>query len=419
MKKPKVFLSYARENVTDVQELYDELAEVGVQPWMDIKDLLPGQDWDVAIRKAIQDADAVVVCVSTDSVKKQGYLQQEIGRALEHWNDKLEDDIYLIPVRLNNCEIPELLRRFQSVDLWGRRGFTRLLNAINVGFMKAAGRSAVAAPRFFYYVSQAKVEMLLPQLRSEGTVDARGESLAAMAIDLIERLQRHELILPVDEHRALAPSEFYTSTAVWRNGLFFFRTMVSTTVAYFLWRRIGDGIIVLAGSPDNIIGRRVARDGVMISSTGDAIGSLGSMNILEAIVTDEVPAVVLGGGRTSSAIPAARKTMHVERRQVQPDRRQSSYNRIYTRTSHIALALFCLDELSGLPEMNIETVFRVYSRSTARTGTLFEDLKVEYEEGRKEYPDLFTDDNLDAARTLGLDKVRTVYLGSPLYTAVA
>lgn len=69
--------------------------------------------------------------------------------------------------------------------------------------------------------------------------------------------------------------------------------------------------------------------------------------------------------------------------------------------------------------MNLETVFRVYSRSTARTRTLFEDLKVEYEEGRKEYPRLFTGDNLEAARTLGLDEIRTVYLGSPLYTAVA
>jgi hypothetical protein len=96
-----------------------------------------------------------------------------------------------------------------------------------------------------------------------------------------------------------------------------------------------------------------------------------------------------------------------------------SLDRIYTHTSHIALALFCLDELSVLPEMNIETVFRVYSRSTALTRTLLDDLKVEYEEGRKTHPTLFTDDNLDAARTLGLGEIRTVYLGSPLYTAVA
>jgi hypothetical protein len=142
------------------------------------------------------------------------------------------------------------------------------------------------------------------------------------------------------------------------------------------------------------------------------------MQILEAIVTDELPSVVLGGGRTNSVIPAARKRMHLERGRFSPGG-DPSYWRIHTHSSHIALALFCLDELSSLPEMNIETVFRVYSRSTARTRTLLEDLKIESEEGRKEYPTLFTDDSLDAARTLGLDEIRTVYLGSPLYTAVA
>jgi hypothetical protein len=53
--------------------------------------------------------------------------------------------------------------------------------------------------------------MLLPQFRSEQTVDARGGSLAAMAVDLIDKLQRHELLLPVDERCTLAPSEFYTA----------------------------------------------------------------------------------------------------------------------------------------------------------------------------------------------------------------
>ena len=146
--------------------------EAGVRPWMDTRDLLPGQDWDLAIASAIADADAVVVCLSTVSVNKEGYLQREIERARARWMEKRRDEIFIIPVRLDECTIPESLATFQAVSLSSRRGFTRLSKAIAAACAsrtaadeETAHNEGVAAGsqlKFFSYVSRPKVEVLPP-----------------------------------------------------------------------------------------------------------------------------------------------------------------------------------------------------------------------------------------------------------------
>jgi hypothetical protein len=45
----------------------------------------------------------------------------------------LDSDIYLIPVRLEECEIPEELREHQGVDLFAEDGWTRLVKALQAG----------------------------------------------------------------------------------------------------------------------------------------------------------------------------------------------------------------------------------------------------------------------------------------------
>lgn len=428
--KPKVFLNYAREDEKPVEELYGELQAAGTVPWMDTKDLLPGQDWKLAIKSAILEADFFVVCLSSQSVNKRGFVQREIKHAQELWTEKLEDDIYMIPLRLDECDVPSSLAQFQWLDLFAEEGFSRLLNAIRVGSERlttdadrdrsrstAEPSTPQVAPRFFYYISKEKVEMLLPQLQSRESPQDANEPLVTRTLRLIHGLDRNDLVAPVDDSNDLVASQFYSSKAVWRNGLFYFGTMVSVTVAYFLWMKHGDAIIVLAGSPDNVIGQRVVAQGVHISSTGDAIDSLGSMQILEAINTDEVASVVVGGGSTSTRIPAAKKRLALNTGNPLEDHNWLR-DRIYTHSRETGLAIFCMDHLAQLPQMMIETVFRVYSRRSAERGTIFDDLKTENEKGREEYPTLYTDECLEEAKRIGLPNLRTIYVGSPLYTAI-
>ena len=133
MSKSQIFLSYAREDEEKVLALYGKLTEAGFKPWMDVEDILPGEKWEGSIGRAIEASEFVLICLSGNSVDKRGYLQREIGTALDLWEEKLEDDIYLIPVRLEKCQPPGRLCEFQWVDWFSPRGWNRLLKALHAG----------------------------------------------------------------------------------------------------------------------------------------------------------------------------------------------------------------------------------------------------------------------------------------------
>jgi hypothetical protein len=114
----RIFLCYASEDEQRVRELYCRLAKISpFEPWMDRENLLPGQDWDREIRDALRDADVVLICLSRSSVAKEGYVQREIRRALDVAEEKLESSIFIIPVRLEDCDVPDRLRKWQWVDI--------------------------------------------------------------------------------------------------------------------------------------------------------------------------------------------------------------------------------------------------------------------------------------------------------------
>jgi hypothetical protein len=115
----KVFLSYAREDEVEVERLYGRLLEDGLKPWMSGRDILPGEDWERSITKAVRGADFFLVCLTSRSLAKRGFLQKEIKQALEIWKEKLEDDIYLIPLRLELCQVPVLELEFADLFLPG------------------------------------------------------------------------------------------------------------------------------------------------------------------------------------------------------------------------------------------------------------------------------------------------------------
>jgi hypothetical protein len=138
IKAVQIFLSYAREDREEVESLYQKLSDAGFKPWMDTKDILPGEQWKSSNQKAIQRSDFFLACLSKNSVGKRGWIQREIRDALDIWQEKLDSDIYLIPVRLEDCEAPDRLRDFQWVDLFEEDSWTRLVEAIQVGIERRA-----------------------------------------------------------------------------------------------------------------------------------------------------------------------------------------------------------------------------------------------------------------------------------------
>jgi formylglycine-generating enzyme required for sulfatase activity len=129
-KRPlKVFLCHAHSDKNAVRDLYLRLVKDGVDAWLDKEKLLPGQDWEREIRRAVREADIVVVCLS-NQFNQAGFRQKEVRLALDTAMEKPEGEIFIIPARLEECEAPENLLKWHWVDLFEENGYQNLLRAI-------------------------------------------------------------------------------------------------------------------------------------------------------------------------------------------------------------------------------------------------------------------------------------------------
>ncbi|MGE0821566.1 MAG: SUMF1/EgtB/PvdO family nonheme iron enzyme [Candidatus Binatia bacterium] len=131
-RKLKIFLCHSSGDKPAVRDLYKRLQADGLEPWLDEEDLLPGQKWQQEIPRAVRAADAILVCLSRDSIAKDGYVQKEIKYALDAADEKPEDTIFIIPLQLENCPIPERLKDWHVGNLYTDRGYDNLLRSLRV-----------------------------------------------------------------------------------------------------------------------------------------------------------------------------------------------------------------------------------------------------------------------------------------------
>ncbi len=118
-KMLKIFLCHAPEDKPTVHELYRQLsAEDWLDVWLDVEKILPGQDWDLETQKAVEQSNIVIACISNQSVNKEGYIQKELRNILSIAEEKPEGTIFVIPLKLEDCEIPRLMQNWQWVDYY-------------------------------------------------------------------------------------------------------------------------------------------------------------------------------------------------------------------------------------------------------------------------------------------------------------
>jgi hypothetical protein len=129
-KQLRIFLLHARSDEETVHRLYRRLLREGADVWLDREKLLPGQNWQYEIRKAIQDSDIVIVCLSKRFNKEGGFRHEELRVALEKADSLPEGATFLIPARLERCDMPEPVRRWQRVDLFEADGYKKLITAV-------------------------------------------------------------------------------------------------------------------------------------------------------------------------------------------------------------------------------------------------------------------------------------------------
>jgi len=133
----RVFLCHSSDDKPTVRELYSRLALEGwIDAWLDEKKIYPGQDWNYEIEQAVEQADVILVCLTKNSVTKEGYVQRELRRVLDLADEKPEGTLYIIPVRLEECEPPKQIRRWLYADYFPESqrniAYQRLLESLKL-----------------------------------------------------------------------------------------------------------------------------------------------------------------------------------------------------------------------------------------------------------------------------------------------
>lgn len=114
------FLCYAKENSTGVREFRERLkVEDWIDPWFDEEDILPGQMWEGHVTEAVHNSHAVIVFLSSIAIRTEGFFHKELKLALDAATEKPDGTIFIIPIRLDDCDVPDRLMPYQYVDYFG------------------------------------------------------------------------------------------------------------------------------------------------------------------------------------------------------------------------------------------------------------------------------------------------------------
>ncbi len=133
-KEMQIFLSYASPDQQRVLQIYDFLVRHGYpNTWIDCKKLLPGAPWEFEILRNLRKSDLVIFFLSNVSVNKRGFVQKELKIILRYLEEKLIDDTYIIPVKLDSDAIvPDELNKIQWVDINASNAYDSLKRSIDI-----------------------------------------------------------------------------------------------------------------------------------------------------------------------------------------------------------------------------------------------------------------------------------------------
>ena len=105
---PKVFISHASDDKDRfVINFAIKLRAKGIDAWVDKWEMLPGDSLiDKIFDEGIKNADAFIIILSAASVNKK-WVREELNAGIVK---KIDDNTKLIPVVIDDCEIPQVLK---------------------------------------------------------------------------------------------------------------------------------------------------------------------------------------------------------------------------------------------------------------------------------------------------------------------
>lgn len=128
-KPSRIFISYEIEDLPFIEQIYNSMKVAGFEPWLDVKDIVPGQNWKEAIEEAIQNSKYLLICISEKSIGRR-FTQEKFNIALDVMEKHPKLSVNIILVRLAPVHLPEFLMKHESFDLFTLDNIDKLIDLI-------------------------------------------------------------------------------------------------------------------------------------------------------------------------------------------------------------------------------------------------------------------------------------------------
>jgi len=110
----RVFISYTAKDVQIAKEVYDILRTLGLDVWLDVYEIEPGDDVTRRIEDAIKSCQLFVAIITHNSVNSN-WVQKELKIALQR--SAAKQDNSTVPIVLDGVEVPEFIKNVEPIIL--------------------------------------------------------------------------------------------------------------------------------------------------------------------------------------------------------------------------------------------------------------------------------------------------------------
>jgi len=131
LQRPSIhaFVCYASEDRSVARELATSISQLGADVWLDEREIRVGDSIVQRISDALALVSHFIILLSKNSVNK-AWVQRELSSAL--MLQLSQKRIALLPIRLDDCEIPSILGDIRYAD--GRAGIANVVHELERAF---------------------------------------------------------------------------------------------------------------------------------------------------------------------------------------------------------------------------------------------------------------------------------------------
>jgi len=109
----QTFISHASDDKTFARSLAVDLKEIGLNPWLDEWEVLVGDSIIQKMSSGLENASFLVLILSKTSIKSK-WVENEWQA--KYWDEIKGKRVYVLPVLLEPCKIPALLKHKKYAD---------------------------------------------------------------------------------------------------------------------------------------------------------------------------------------------------------------------------------------------------------------------------------------------------------------